>query len=221
MVGVSARRRAGERLDAAHAGRDRALADHRDQPDVAGAAHVGAAAQLDRPAHGVAAGFVSPMATTRTSSPYFSPNSARAPDAMASSTAISRVVTGEFCSTTSLAMSSTRSISCGRHRLGMREVEAQPVGRHQRALLRHVIAEHLAQRLVQQVGRRMMLADGAAARMIDLERERRADLERALLDRAGMHEQVARLLLGVGDAKAHAVARASMPVSPTWPPDSP
>ena len=53
----------------------------------------------------------SPIATTRTSSPYFSPNSARAPEARASSSAISRVVTGEFCSTMSLAMSSTRSIS--------------------------------------------------------------------------------------------------------------
>ena len=41
----------------------------------------------------------SPIATTRTSSPYFSPNSARAPEARASSSAISRVVTGEFCST--------------------------------------------------------------------------------------------------------------------------
>jgi hypothetical protein len=51
------------------------------------------------------------MATTRTSSPYFSPNKARAPDAIASSTAISRVVTGEFCSTMSLAISSTRSSS--------------------------------------------------------------------------------------------------------------
>ncbi len=39
------------------------------------------------------------MATTRTSSPYFSPNSARAPEARASSSAISRVVTGEFCKT--------------------------------------------------------------------------------------------------------------------------
>ena len=51
------------------------------------------------------------MATTRTSSPYFSPNSARAPDPMASSTPIRRVVTGAFASTMSLARSSTRSIS--------------------------------------------------------------------------------------------------------------
>src|SRR3984893_10230892 len=53
----------------------------------------------------------SPMATTRTSSPYFSPNRARAPEARASSSAITRVTTGAFCSTNSLAMSSTRSIS--------------------------------------------------------------------------------------------------------------
>jgi hypothetical protein len=43
----------------------------------------------------------------------------------------------------------------------MREVEAQPVGRDQRALLRDVIAEHLAQRLVQQMGRGMVGADRA------------------------------------------------------------
>ena len=53
----------------------------------------------------------SPIATTRTSSPYFSPNSARAPAARASSSAIRRVVTAEFCSTKSLAMSSTFSSS--------------------------------------------------------------------------------------------------------------
>src|SRR5499433_328514 len=120
----------------------------------------------------------SPMATTRTSSPYFSPNSARAPDAFD---------------------------LLGRHRLGMGEVEAQPVGRDQRALLRHMIAEHLAQRLVQNMRRRMISPDGATAGTIDFQREGGADLERALLDRSGMDEHVARLLLGVGDGKAHAL----------------
>ena len=51
------------------------------------------------------------MLTTRTSSPYFSPNNARAPEARASSSPISRVVTSAFSSTTRLAMSSTRSSS--------------------------------------------------------------------------------------------------------------
>src|SRR5262245_9578635 len=52
----------------------------------------------------------------------------------------------------------------------------------------------------------MIPADGAAPRMIDLERERSVGLERALLDCAGMDEYVAGVLLGVGDAEAHAVA---------------
>src|SRR3984893_7325852 len=56
---------------------------------------------------------VLPIDTTRTSSPYFSPNSARAPASRASSTAISRVVTSSFSSTTSLAISSMRLNSSG------------------------------------------------------------------------------------------------------------
>ena len=114
----------------------------------------------------------SPMATTRTSSPYFSPNSARAPDAMRVVAAqqardhrrvLQHDVVGDILDPLDFL---------GRHRLGMGEVEAQPVGRDQRAFLRHVIAEHLPQRFVQQMGRRMILPDGAAPRMIDIERER-------------------------------------------------
>src|SRR5260370_22586 len=58
------------------------------------------------------------IATPRPASPYFSPNSARAPEAIASSPAIRRVVTGEFCSPMSLAMSSTRPISSSLMGLG-------------------------------------------------------------------------------------------------------
>ena len=39
------------------------------------------------------------------------------------------------------------------HRLGMREVETQPIRRDERALLLHMVAEHLPQRLVQDVRR--------------------------------------------------------------------
>ena len=45
----------GQRLDAAHAGGDRAFAGHRDQADIAGAPDMGAAAQFDRPAERVLA----------------------------------------------------------------------------------------------------------------------------------------------------------------------
>ena len=54
----------------------------------------------------------------------------------------------------------------------MREVEAQPIGRDERTLLRHVIAEDLAQRLVQKVRGRMILPDGAAPLVIDLKHQR-------------------------------------------------
>ena len=49
----------------------------------------------------------------------------------------------------------------------MREVEAQPVRRHQRALLAHVVAQHRAQGGVEQVGGGVVPADGLAARHVD------------------------------------------------------
>ena len=87
----------------------------------------------------------------------------------------------------------------------MGEVEPQPVGRHQRALLRHVVAEHLAQRLVQQMRRRVVLADARAPRVVDLERQGGTGLEDALLDSPDVGEHVAGLLQGVGNAKPDAV----------------
>ena len=97
-----------------------------------------------------------------------------------------------------------------RHRLGMREVETQTVGRDQRALLRDVIAEHLAQRLVQQMRRRMVLS-GSPCGARDRHRAASAvpAFERALFHHAGMDEQVAGFLLRVGDAEAHALAASS------------
>src|ERR1700679_2084654 len=54
--------------------------------------------------------------------------------------------------------------------------------------------------------RRMVFTNGAAARMIDLERQRGAWLQRALFHRAGMRQQVAGMFLRSGDAEAHTVA---------------
>ena len=78
-------------------------------------------------------------------------------------------------------MSSTCASSSSLDRLRVAEVEAQAVGRDERALLGDVIAEHLAQRLVQEMRRRMVGADGRAARVIDgeFERLRRASARRA------------------------------------------
>ncbi len=90
----------------------------------------------------------------------------------------------------------------GSHRLGVHEIESQPIGRDERALLRHVIAEHLAQRLMQQVRGRVIGADGRAARVIDLELDGVAGLEGARFNLAHVHEQVAELFLGAGHAEA-------------------
>ena len=118
----------------------------------------------------------SPMATTRTSSPYFSPNSARAPEPRrvverhqprGHRRVLQHVIVGHILDALELF---------GGHRLRMREIEAQPVRRDQRALLRDVVAEHLAQRLVQQMRGRMVAPDRAAAGMIDVERQRLARL---------------------------------------------
>ena len=51
----------------------------------------------------------------------------------------------------------------GRRLSMMRKVEAQPVRRHQRALLAHVVAQHGAQGRVQQVRGRVIAPDGLAA----------------------------------------------------------
>ena len=59
----------------------------------------------------------------------------------------------------------------------MGDVEAQPVGRHQRALLGDVLAEPPAQGLVQQVGRRMVGAQAGPPFAVDPQLDRVADGE--------------------------------------------
>ena len=61
----------------------------------------------------------------------------------------------------------------------MAEIEPQAVRRHERSLLRHVVAEHLAQRLVQQMGRRVVGAHGGAALVIDDQLQRLVRLQGA------------------------------------------
>ena len=67
-----------------------------------------------------------------------------------------------------------------RDRLEVREVEAQAVRRDERALLRDVRAEHLAQRGVQQMRGGVVERGGAAALAVDVRAERVADRDRAL-----------------------------------------
>ena len=106
-----------------------------------------------------------------------------------------------------MAISSTRRELFRRDRLRMHEVEAQAIRRHQRAALRDVIAEHLPQRLVQQMRRRVMGADRGPSGMIDFELQRRCpSFSVPCSTVAEMHEEIAGLLLRIGDAELDALA---------------
>ena len=82
-------------------------------------------------------------------------------------------------------------------------------------------SQPLAQRLVQQMRRRVVRADARAARMVHLGQHRCADMRLARFDAADMHKQIAELLLRVGDRDAQSLGPVITPVSPTWPPLSP
>ncbi len=137
-------------------------------------ADVGASAQLNRPSHGVAAALAHGHHTYFVAV-FLAEQGARAPT--------HRILDGHQpggnrrIAQYHLVGDVFDRFDLGRrHRLGMRKIEAQPVGRDQRAFLRDVVAEHLAQRLVQQVGGGMILPDGGASLMVDLKRERRTGL---------------------------------------------
>ena len=200
-----ARRLAGQRLDPAHAGGDARCPTRPRRSPMSPVRRtcVPPQSSTDQPERIAAAARPSPPRAPRRRT---SRRTARArPTRRASSSAISRVVTGAFCSTIVVGDVLDAARAPRRHRLRVREVEAQPVGRDQRALLRDVVAEHLAQRLVQQMRRGMVCADRGAPRVIDRRARAPRRPERALLDRAEMHEQIAGLLLRVGDREAHAI----------------
>ena len=84
----------------------------------------------------------------------------------------------------------------------MAEVEAEIIGLHQRALLRDVGAEHIAQRGVQQMCRGVVGADLGAARAVDLEISLVARCNLTALQAADMHVQAGVLLRVVDDELA-------------------
>ena len=108
--------------------------------------------------------------TTRTVSPYFSPNSAMAPAATASCVGRTSVCTGVLRHDLAGDEAFDLGDLLARERGEVHEVEPQAVRRHQRARLLHVRAEHLAQRRVQQVGGRVIAARGVAQVVVDLGR---------------------------------------------------
>ena len=201
------RRLAGQRLDAAHAGADRALAQDMDEADVAGGVHMGAAAQFDgeglagllaflASAHGhdadLVAVFLAEQRHGARCDGVVHRHQPRLDRGVLQDDAVGQPLDlGEFG---------------GLDGLGMREVEAQPLRRDHRALLGDMAAEDLAQALMQQMRRRMVGADLGAPAMIDDQVQRHARLHRARLHLAAMDEQPLGEFLRVGDDDLDAVA---------------
>ena len=99
-----------------------------------------------------------------------------------------------------------RQIVAG-ERLRIAEVEAQPVGGDQRALLFDMIAEHVAQRRVQQVGGGVIQGDVRPARGVDAGANAVVRIERAG-DHAPVVQVLAAALGGVFDFEDRAVLAA-------------
>ena len=87
-----------------------------------------------------------------------------------------------------MTSASTLAICAGGHRRVVREVEARALGVHERALLLHVIAQHLAQRLVHQVRGRVVAHRLRAALGIDARAQHIADRHLAFDDAAVVAE---------------------------------
>ena len=168
---------AGQRLDPAHAAGDCAFRDDGKHPDVAQRAHMGAAAQFDR-----------------IGLPADRPSKARALHRrIFHRTAPSRLLRWRRRGSSAgwpLLVAADFGVHFGLDRSDIvrgdgrvREIEAQPVRRDHAALLRHMPAQPVAQRGVEQVGGGVVGADRIAPCDVDLELHDIADLDLARLHR--------------------------------------
>ena len=111
-----------------------------------------------------------------------------------------------------------------RDRLEVHEVEAQPIGRDERAGLLDVRAEHLAQRRVQQVRRRVIAprrvarSSSSTTAVHEVARLERAARDTSRGARAGRRRQAARDRSTCADAPVASLTM--VPLSDTCPPDS-
>src|SRR5690606_16856460 len=191
------RSRAGDRLYTAHAGGHAAFAGDLEQADVAGTGYVGAAAQLDgeAAAHGQHAHLVAVLLAEQ------------GHGALGLGGLDVGLMDLDLGVLADLGVDQVlqRAQLLGLDRLGVAEVEAQTLAVDQRALLLYVLAQHLAQGGVQQVGGRMVQRGGLAHRGVDLGLDAGADAQAAPGDHAVVQEGTAGLG-GVAHVEAHAGA---------------
>ena len=191
---VAQRVGAGDSLDAPHAGGHPAFADDLEQADVAGARHVRAAAEFTagadvEHAHGVA---------VLLAEQHHGAGLLRALDVH--QPRLGGGVLQDLLVHTALDLGDLP----GRDRGVVGEVEARLLGIHQAALLLHVAAQHLAQRLVHQVRDAVVALGGGAARGVHAGLYGVAHLQRALLHHAVVAVHVGLDLLRVFHAELHA-----------------
>ena len=168
-----------QRLETPHAGSHRQFLHHADKPDLACTPHMSAAAQfhriglaglvaLARRAHRNDAHFVAILFAEQCHGAG-SPRIIDGHQSRLDRRILQDDAIGQPLDFGNLGLAD---------RLGVREVETQPIRRHHRTLLRHMRSEHLSQRLMQQMRGRMVGADGGTATMIDRQRQCRTDIDR-------------------------------------------
>ena len=133
----------------------------------------------------------SPTSTIRTTSPYFSPNSAIAPSRWASSSVVVSARTGWLSRIQPLTVVLDVAQLLGRQRAAVGEVEAQLVGADVGAGLADMVAEPPAQRRVQQVGGGVVALGRVPGRAVDVRADALAGLERPVLGHEREHLVVA------------------------------
>src|SRR5665213_2934987 len=158
------RRGAGQRLDAPHARGDRAFGGYLEEADIDGPRHMRAAAKLDREmlgrralrifvfTHRHDAHLVAVFLAEQRQGAFLHRQIGRHQP---------RAHLGVLADA-GIDLAFDRRHIVGRERLGLREIEAQALGRHERALLRDMLAEAPAQRLMQQMRDRMIGAQAVA-----------------------------------------------------------
>ena len=189
------RGRAGQRLDAAHPGRQRAFADDAKGANLAGTRDVGAAAQLDREgralplSHREHADLLAVLLAKQRQRPGLDRGLGRHQAGLHRPVGLDLARDG--------VLDGCDVVVAERRRLG--DVEAQPVGRHQRALLGHVIAKASMERRVQEMSRRVIGPHRRAPLPIDAHFDDIAHAHRAARHAPAVDVQTAGFFLTIGD----------------------
>ena len=164
--------------------------------------------------------FDSPMVTTRTVSPYFSPKKAIAPAFLASAMASTAVSVATLARTRALTRSSTLRFSSSVSGAKCEKSKRRRSGATSEPFCVTCAPSTCAQRPVQEVRRRVVAADGVAALDVDVELDGVADAQLARFDLAEVHPERRDRPLDVAHGSL-ALAETIVPASPIWPPCSP